>query len=121
MSGTSLDGVDAGIGDFAPPAGAPCPPVAAAPLPFPSALRDEVLALQRAGGDELARAARAANALADMYANAIAAVLVRAGLGSSDVVAAGVHGQTVRHAPDEGWTLQLNNPARVAERAAMTV
>jgi anhydro-N-acetylmuramic acid kinase len=121
MSGTSLDGVDAVIGDFAPAAGGPCALVAAAHLPFPSALRDEVLALQRAGGDELARAARAANALADMYADAIAAVLVRAGLASSDVVAAGVHGQTVRHAPDEGWTLQLNNPARVAERAAMTV
>jgi len=32
-----------------------------------------------------------------------------------------VHGQTVRHRPEEGWTLQLNNPARVAERAGVTV
>ena len=32
-------------------------------------------------------------------------------------LAAGVHGQTVRHCPEEGWTLQLNNAARVAERA----
>ena len=37
------------------------------------------------------------------------------------VAAAGVHGQTIRHRPDEGWTLQLNNPARVAERCGMTV
>ena len=40
---------------------------------------------------------------------------------AADVVAAGVHGQTVRHRPDEGWTLQLNNPARVAERTGVTV
>jgi anhydro-N-acetylmuramic acid kinase len=37
------------------------------------------------------------------------------------VAAAGVHGQTVRHAPVEGWTLQLNNAARVAEQAGLTV
>ena len=40
---------------------------------------------------------------------------------ASDVLAAGVHGQTIRHCPEEGWTLQLNNPARVAERAGVTV
>jgi anhydro-N-acetylmuramic acid kinase len=32
-----------------------------------------------------------------------------------------VHGQTVRHRPEEGWTLQLNSPARVAERAGVPV
>ena len=32
-----------------------------------------------------------------------------------------MHGQTVRHRPQEGWTLQINNPARVAEHAYMTV
>ncbi len=37
------------------------------------------------------------------------------------MVAAGVHGQTLRHRPHEGWTLQLNNPARVAERSGMSV
>jgi anhydro-N-acetylmuramic acid kinase len=39
----------------------------------------------------------------------------------ADVAAAGVHGQTVRHRPDLGWTIQLNDPARVAERAGMAV
>jgi anhydro-N-acetylmuramic acid kinase len=77
--------------------------------------------LQRSGGDEFARAARAGNALADSYCEAIAAVLGAAGLAPTDVIAAGVHGQTLRHCPDEGWTLQLNNPARVAERAGVTV
>ena len=43
------------------------------------------------------------------------------GVAPHDLVAAGVHGQTVRHRPEQGWTLQINNPARVAERAYVTV
>ena len=118
MSGTSLDGVDAVLARFD---GAACTVLAAAHRPFPEALRAELLALQAAGPDELGRAARAANALADAYADAIAAVLAAAGVDAGDVLAAGVHGQTVRHCPDEGWTLQLNNAARVAERVGITV
>ena len=37
------------------------------------------------------------------------------------MAAAGVHGQTLRHRPDEGWTLQLNNPARIAERTGLPI
>jgi anhydro-N-acetylmuramic acid kinase len=121
MSGTSLDGVDAVIAEFAPGAERPCELIASVHLPFARVLSDELFALQRPGDDELARAARAANALADTYADAIVAAVRGAGLEVRDVVAAGVHGQTLRHRPDEGWTLQLNNPARVAERAGVTV
>ncbi|HVN36046.1 MAG TPA: anhydro-N-acetylmuramic acid kinase [Casimicrobiaceae bacterium] len=121
MSGTSLDGVDAVIADFAPTAGGTCRVLVAAHIPFAPELRTELLALQRATSDELARSARAACALADVYATGILAALAEAGLDADDVIAAGVHGQTVRHRPDEGWTLQLNNPARVAERAGVTV
>jgi anhydro-N-acetylmuramic acid kinase len=118
MSGTSLDGVDAVVADFA---GDSCSLVAAAHLPFPPALRAELLALQSAGADEIASAARAANALADVYAEAIVAAIARAGIAADEVAAAGVHGQTIRHRPAEGWTIQLNNAARVAERAGVTV
>jgi anhydro-N-acetylmuramic acid kinase len=121
MSGTSLDGVDVVVADFAPASNRSCELVAAASRPFASALRDELVALQRAGADELARAARAANALADAYVDALAAALAAARLAPADVVAAGVHGQTLRHCPDEGWTLQLNNAARVAELSGMCV
>ena len=90
-------------------------------LPLADALRAELMALQASGPDELARAARAALALADLYADALAAACGVAGVAAADVVAAGVHGQTVRHRPDLGWTIQLNDPARVAERAGMAV
>ncbi len=121
MSGTSLDGVDAIVADFAPASGKPCSLLAATHIAFPSELRVELLALQTPGADEITRAARAANSLADLYAYALQCVCAAADLAPHDVVAAGVHGQTVRHRPAEGWTLQLNNPARVAERAYMTV
>jgi anhydro-N-acetylmuramic acid kinase len=84
-------------------------------------LKRDLVALQASGPDEIAVAARAANALADLYAQAIAAAAASAGVALRDIVAAGVHGQTIRHRPDEGWTVQLNAPARVAERCGVTV
>lgn len=121
MSGTSLDGVDAVVADFAPGGARACRTLGAAHIGFPTMLRDELLALQMPGKNELARAASAANMLAELYAEAIARALVAAKLGSDDVQAAGVHGQTLRHRPDLGFTVQLNNAARVAERAGMVV
>lgn len=120
MSGTSLDGVDAVIADFTPGA-ARGALLAATHVTFPTELRRELLALQASAPDEIVRAARAANALADLYVHALRSVCLASGVAAHDVVAAGVHGQTVRHRPHEGWTLQINNPARVAEHAYMTV
>jgi anhydro-N-acetylmuramic acid kinase len=121
MSGTSLDGIDAVVAEFASTGPRVCATLGSTHVDFPSELREELLALQSAGENELARAARAANLLADLYAHALSSACLAAGVAAHDVVAAGVHGQTLRHRPDAGWTLQLNNPARVAERAYMTV
>ncbi len=121
MSGTSMDGVDAVVADFAPTGAGPCRLLSASHVPFAPDLAAGLAALQRSGDDELARAARAANALADTCADAIEAALGLAGLAAKDVIAAGVHGQTLRHRPDEGWTLQLNNPARIAERTGLSI
>jgi len=121
MSGTSLDGVDAVVVEFRAPPDALVATLGSTHIAFPAALRDELLALQSVGTDEIARAARAANLLADLYAMAINDACEVAGVKPHDLVAAGVHGQTVRHRPEQGWTLQINNPARVAERAYVTV
>ena len=118
MSGTSLDGIDVTVADFDT---GTCTLQGAIFRPFAPALRGELVELQTPGGDELARAARVSNALADAYSDAINAALAKAGVAAADVAAAGVHGQTVRHRPDEGWTLQLNNGARIAEQTGITV
>lgn len=118
MSGTSLDGVDAVLADFSER----LPRVLAAQhLSFGPALRAELLALNQPGENELERAALAANQLAQRYANVVQRTLASANLGSETVRAIGCHGQTVRHRPDLGYTLQLNNPALLAERSGIAV
>jgi anhydro-N-acetylmuramic acid kinase len=121
MSGTSVDGVDAVVADFAPASGRACEVLGFAHLPFAPSLRDALLALQASGPDEIARAADATVALADACADAILAACALANLPPSALAAAGVHGQTIRHRPERGWTVQLNDPARIAERTGTTV
>lgn len=118
MSGTSLDGVDAALVDFG--SGAPLI-LAHAHHPFPAALRAELLALNSAGPDELARAAGCANELARRYAAAVADSLAQAAVPARDVQAIGCHGQTVRHRPEAGYTLQLGNAALLAELSGIRV
>lgn len=116
MSGTSLDGVDAVLVKFE--AGrVEC--LAAHHLPFDETIRREALALHRAGDNELHRAALLANRLAAVCADAVAALKVSHG--DTPILAIGCHGQTVRHAPEFGYTLQLNNPALLAELTGITV
>lgn len=117
MSGTSLDGVDAALARFDPTPDL----LGLVSRPMPDALRAELLALQSSGPDELHRAALAANALADLYADAVADLLRDTGLDRSRIAAIGAHGQTVRHRPELGFTLQLNNASRLAERAGIAV
>ncbi|MEP6701403.1 MAG: anhydro-N-acetylmuramic acid kinase [Betaproteobacteria bacterium] len=118
MSGTSLDGVDAVLADFS---GTRAHLVGATYIGFPSQLRESLLALQSSGDDELHRTAIAANALVDIYVAAIAQLLAATGVEAGAVAAVGAHGQTVRHRPSQHYTWQINNPARLAEMAAITV
>jgi anhydro-N-acetylmuramic acid kinase len=117
MSGTSLDGVDAVVADC----GGTPRLVAASHFPFPSALRGELMALQSPDGNELHRAALAANALAHVYADGVRGLLADARLEPAAVRAIGCHGQTIRHQPDAGYTLQLVNGALLAELAGIDV
>ena len=118
MSGTSLDGVDAVLADFNAE-----PPrlIATQHIAFTPALRTELLALNQPGENELERAALAANDLAHYYANAVQALLAQQKISSDKVAAIGCHGQTVRHRPEMGYTLQLNNPALLAELSGINV
>src|SRR5471032_1006342 len=131
MSGTSMDGVDGVLVDFADPgaartANAPALRVLAdAHVAMPEALGAELLALNTSGPDELRRGALAANALARLQADVVAHLLARSRVERGDVRAVGSHGQTVRHRPGEfdatGFTIQLNNGALLAELCGIDV
>jgi anhydro-N-acetylmuramic acid kinase len=117
MSGTSLDGADAVLVDFhaAPRV------VGFASTPYPEELRATILELNRSGDDELHVAARASNDLAGIYAATVQSLLQRADVQAGAIRAIGCHGQTVRHRPDLGFTIQLQNPALLAELTSVTV
>jgi anhydro-N-acetylmuramic acid kinase len=118
MSGTSLDGVDAVLADLS---GTQPRVVASAHEPFDPALRAELLALNAPGVNEIERAALAGNLLAQRYAAAVKALLSRSRRSRSRVRAIGCHGQTVRHHPDRGYTIQIGNPALLAELTGLRV
>jgi anhydro-N-acetylmuramic acid kinase len=122
MSGTSLDGVDGVLVDLS------CMPPKVwgnASTSLPDDLRQELLALNTSGADELHRAALAANALVRVYASVVHSLLLQTGVSAHQVRAVGAHGQTVRHRPQEfdgtGYTLQLNQPALLAELCGIDV
>ncbi|WFF80581.1 anhydro-N-acetylmuramic acid kinase [Delftia tsuruhatensis] len=122
MSGTSLDGVDGVLVDFAEGTQV----LWHASRGFDAALRAELLALNTPEGrDELHRAALAANALARSYAEVVRELLQATGLAPGQIAAIGAHGQTVRHRPQmfdgTGYTLQLNSPALLAELSGVAV
>ena len=122
MSGTSLDGVDGVLADFS----GPQPRVLAHhALPFAPTLKQELLALNTPTDNELHRAALAANGLVHVYAQTVAALLKATHTHPTHVCAIGAHGQTVRHQPSAfdgtGYTLQLNNPALLAELTGIDV
>jgi anhydro-N-acetylmuramic acid kinase len=118
MSGTSLDGVDAVLTDL----GARRPRIlASSSTRFSARLYRELLVLNSRGDDELQRAAIAANVLARQYAVAVKKLLSRSGRHAAAIRAIGCHGQTVRHRPDLGFTLQIGNAALLAELTRITV
>jgi anhydro-N-acetylmuramic acid kinase len=122
MSGTSLDGVDGVLVDLH----AAHPNVIThAHEAFAGELRAELLALNSPTDNELQRAALAGNAIARRYARVVESLLQRSGVSAGDIRAVGAHGQTVRHRPqafdDTGFTVQLNNPALLAELCRIDV
>jgi anhydro-N-acetylmuramic acid kinase len=91
-----------------------------------------LLALNTPSWNELHRAALAGNTIAASYAEVVGELLRQSGkrgISAKDVSAIGAHGQTVRHQPQRstdtpagaGYTLQLNNPALLAELTGIDV
>ena len=123
MSGTSLDGADGVLVDFS---GSKLNVLAGAGEAFQDDFRAELLALNTPSINELHRAALAANQLAATYARVVAQLLRDSGVEARNVRAIGAHGQTVRHQPRQtpalsSYTLQINNPALLAELAGIDV
>lgn len=119
MSGTSLDGVNGVMASF--DTAGHCRTHEQYYLAFDQDLRDELLALNSAGSNEIERSHLLGNRLARNYAQCVNALLQQHGCEPSAVRAIGCHGQTIRHRPDLGYTVQIGNAALLAELTGICV
>ncbi|OBZ24969.1 anhydro-N-acetylmuramic acid kinase [Pseudomonas protegens] len=117
MSGTSLDGLDIALIEQSPALRL----VATRYIPMPDTLRAELLGLCASGPDEIARSAIAQQHWVELAAQGINQLLQQQQLHPQDIRAIGSHGQTVRHEPSRGFTVQIGNPALLTELTGITV
>lgn len=118
MSGTSLDGIDAVLAVL----NTPQPQLLAKHYqPFDDKLKNALLALHQPAPNELHLAQLTGNLLARLYAQSIPPLLSQAGINAEQVSAIGCHGQTIRHCPEQGYTVQIGNAALLAELSGITV
>jgi anhydro-N-acetylmuramic acid kinase len=119
MSGTSLDGVDVAIVDFAefPPALRYC-----STMPYSESVRGRLIELCRSQTTSLDKLYSLDAELGEIYAGVVNAALTHAQIAANQVIAVGCHGQTIRHSPDSAmpYTAQIGDPSRIAVLTGIT-
>lgn len=130
MSGTSLDALDAVLCRF----GDEIELIATASRPFDDDLKQALLALTTPNGvtnfikshdlpfeSELDVFGFASRQYGEFAGELVNELLDKSGLTAQAVSAIGCHGQTVRHRPEWGFSLQLLDPNVLAERTGIAV
>ena len=139
MSGTSLDGMDAVLCQFGNDSSAetdtqqPLRLLATLSQDFPPRLREVLLALCQPNGvqeliptvgepnSELDWFGWASKAYAEFASEVVNNLLQQSNTDVESVLAIGCHGQTVRHRPQMGFSLQLVDANIIAERTGISV
>ncbi|OOH87301.1 anhydro-N-acetylmuramic acid kinase [Pasteurellaceae bacterium 15-036681] len=120
MSGTSLDGVDLALVDFAKEQ----PQMTACGFtPMPEDLRTDISALLKSGETSLQKLGEIDHRLGLLYADCINAFLAKENLKPEQIQAIGCHGQTVWHSPQSQYpfTTQIGDMNLVATKTGITV
>ncbi|MCQ8105938.1 anhydro-N-acetylmuramic acid kinase [Methylomonas sp. SURF-2] len=120
MSGTSIDGIDAGLVDFSQ-----SPPrlMAFHYQAFPDDLRNRIHRISLPDTAILLSDYGALDSqLGQLFAEAALALLNKANIPANEIKGIGSHGQTVYHAPDgpRGFSLQIGDPNRIAQITGIT-
>lgn len=117
MSGTSLDGIDVAavrIDEKLSFIKAQC-------FTIPEKVRQDILGLTQPADNEIEKLGRLDIELGHLFADSINQFLQSAPFDTRQIVAVGCHGQTVRHRPEAGFTLQIGDPNTIAETTKLTV
>ncbi len=115
MSGTSADGVDAALlytdgHEIAKPG-------ASAFMPYDADLRVAILNTMYGIGDEFATA----QALTEVHRQAVETLIAAGEVPRGEIKLIGFHGQTIRHVPAEGITVQIGDALQLAHRTGIPV
>lgn len=130
ISGTSLDGIDVAVVRIDRPGkGARPVLVAFETVPYPVAVRAELLGLYDDQSNAVQRLCSLNVVVGECFAGATLAVCERAGIDPDDVTVIGSHGQTVWHQPEldpdlplsTPSTLQIGEPAVISARTGVPV
>lgn len=130
MSGTSADGVDAALVEIRRSGGVlSARLVAFRKTVYPDSLRRAIFDLFRPEKTNVVGVSQANFALGEVFAQAVLDLAEQAGLLPGDIDLIGSHGQTIWHQPrpapwggvDVTSTLQIGEPAVIAERTGITV
>jgi len=120
MSGTSLDGIDAGLVDFSDGKNHL---VDFHYTPFPEELKQRIQAISQPDHAILLKDyGHLDSELGLWFANAAMRLLEQSHTPPSHIQAIGSHGQTVYHAPNHrhGFSLQIGDPNRIAQLTGIT-
>ena len=113
MSGTSIDGIDAVLMSIGQDdkGSMRYHTLATAAVDWSDEERAMLNGLCSAGSehDNVYTLGLASNAVALGESRAVTAVLSKAGVSAQDVFALGAHGQTIRHHPEAGFSIQIDN------------
>lgn len=110
MTGTSMDGIDIVATSFDP-----LKLHGTLTIPFDPDLKDELMALTLPDDNEIDRMGKADVALAQMIGHGINKLIEKNNLQRDQIKAIGSHGQTIRHRPEQGFTLQIGDPNIISE------
>lgn len=110
MTGTSMDGVDFVAASFHP-----LQIHGSLTLEFEPDLRNQLMALALPGDNEIDQMGQADVALAKMIGHGINQLIEQHQLDRSHIKAIGSHGQTIRHRPEHGFSLQIGDPHLITE------
>lgn len=139
MSGTSIDGIDAVLVDFSKDKNEntkvkddlkgkdlTCHDlssniVESVSIDFDESLKQTLHSLCTGTDNEIEKAGTVRVKLAEFEAKAVNELIKKAGIKKEDVIAVGCHGQTIRHRPELGFSVQLDDGPRVAALTGIDV
>lgn len=120
MSGTSMDGVDAVLVKFQ---GSGLDTgfhiIAQVHQAYPASLRAQILSASEAGEGSTQEVCLLNVLVGEAFARAALAVCAKAGIPPKRISFIGSHGQTISHQPEGHASLQIGEPAVIAERTGI--